>query len=91
MVKRVPLPPKMDTAASGELCRKLVEARDEDVVLDATAVEMIGAQCLEVLMSAGVLWKKADRAISIENVSPQMLDDLGRFGLTPDTLLEYAA
>jgi anti-anti-sigma regulatory factor len=81
----------MDTAASVELRAKLVAAANEDIVFDGAAVEMIGAQCLELLMSCGVIWNKADRSISIENVSPQMLDDLSRFGLTPDTLLEYAA
>jgi chemotaxis protein CheX len=81
----------MDTAASVELRAKLFAAKDDDIVFDAAAVEMLGARCLELLMSAGVLWKLADRIVSIENVSPQMIDDLGRFGLTPETLLEYEA
>ena len=91
MVKRVPLPPKLDTAASADLQKQLMDARDDDLVLDAAAVEMVGAKCLELLICAGVLWKNACRDISIENVSSQMLDDLKRFGLTPDALLEYAA
>ncbi len=91
MVTQVALAPKLDTAASADLRKALVAAKDDDVVLDASAVEMVGALCLELLMSAGVLWPKAGHTISIENTSPQMTDDLGRFGLTPDTLLEYAS
>lgn len=91
MVTRVPLASKLDTAATAELRKSLVAVRDDDVVLDAAAVEMIGAACLELLMSAGALWRKADRSITLENVSPQVTEDLGRFGLTPETILEYAA
>ncbi|MEM6388047.1 MAG: STAS domain-containing protein [Pseudomonadota bacterium] len=91
MVKQVTLSPKLDTAATAELRKNLLSAKDEDLVLDASSVEMIGGACLELLLSAGVLWKKAGHSITLENPSDQMADDLGRFGLTPDTLLEYAA
>lgn len=91
MVTQVALAPKLDTAASVELRKALIAAKDDDVVFDASAVEMVGAMCLELLMSAGVLWPKAGHSVSLENPSPQMTDDLGRFGLTPDTLLEYAS
>lgn len=91
MVKRIALAPKLDTAASAELRTALQDARDEDVLLDASEVEMLGALCLELLMSAGALWKAAGHSISIENVSAQMGDDLGRFGLSPDNVLERPA
>ncbi|MEM6539010.1 MAG: STAS domain-containing protein [Pseudomonadota bacterium] len=91
MVKRVKLAPKLDTAASGALKQALEEVQGHDLVLDAAEVEILGALCLETLMSAGVLWRLAGHTISIENTSSQMVDDLSRFGLCPDTLLEYAA
>ncbi len=91
MVTRVVLAPKLDTAASAELCKSLQAAKDDDLILEAGAVEMIGALCLELLLSAGVLWTQAGHSISLENPSQPMSDDLGHFGLTPDTLLEYAA
>ncbi len=91
MVKRVPLAPKLDTATSSELRDTLLAAKDEDIVLEADKVEMLGAACLELLMSASVLWRKAGHSITLEKVSPQMTDDLGRFGLTPETFLEFAA
>ncbi|MGR3511896.1 MAG: STAS domain-containing protein [Paracoccaceae bacterium] len=91
MVKQVSLAPKLDTAASAELRKTLIAAVGDDVVLDATAVEMVGAACLELLLSAGAIWARSDHTITLENASSQMADDLGRFGLTPDSLLEYAA
>jgi chemotaxis protein CheX len=90
MVKRVPLAAKLDTAASAELRETLISAGDEDIVLEAGAVEMLGGACVELLLTASVLWRKAGQAMTLENVSPQMADDLGRFGLTPETLLEFA-
>ena len=90
MVIRVPLAAKLDTAASAELRDRLISAKNDDIVLEAGAVEMLGGACAELLLSAGVLWRKTGHAITLENVSPQMADDLGRFGLSPETLLEFA-
>lgn len=91
MVKRVVLATKLDTSAAAGLRTSLIAARDEDVVVDGSEVEMLGALCLETLMSAAVLWKRAGLELTFENLSGQMQDDLGRYGLTPDALLEYAA
>lgn len=91
MGKEVPLAAKLDTAASAELRASLKAAEDGDVVLNASAVEMIGGMCLEILMTAGVVWKAAGHHISLQDPSPQMTEDLARFGLTAETLLEYTA
>ncbi|MEL7151570.1 MAG: STAS domain-containing protein [Pseudomonadota bacterium] len=91
MVKKVSLAPKLDTAASADLRKALVDAQGDDLVLDASAVEMIGGQCLELLLTASVLWQQAGHSLTLENTSEQMTDDLSRFGITPDGLMEYAA
>jgi chemotaxis protein CheX len=91
MVKRVALAPKLDTAAVPELQKILVDAKDDDIVLDAAEVKMIGALCVELLMSAAAIWKSAGQSVTIEGASTEMIEDLGRLGLTTDTLLEYAA
>lgn len=90
MVKRIALAPKLDTAAAAELRKSLVEARDDDIVVDGSGVEMIGALCVETLMSVAAIWSKHGRSVTIEDASPQMIEDLGFFGLTTETLLEYA-
>lgn len=91
MAKRVTLVPRLDTAASEWLRDEILSAAGEDLIFDGAAVEQLGGLCLEILMSAGVLWPNAGRSASLENPSTQMVDDLGRYGLAPDTLLENAA
>ena len=91
MAKKVSLSAKLDTAASALLRDEFLTHENEDLVLDGSAVEQLGGQCLELIMSVGVLWAKAGHKVTLEAPSPQMVDDLKRFGLTPDTLLESAA
>lgn len=91
MVKRVALASKLDTAAAPELRKSLIEMQDEDLVLDGSEVKMIGALCVETLMSVAAVWNNGGHSVTIEDASPEMIEDLGRLGLTPDTLLENAA
>lgn len=91
MAKRVTLAPRLDTAALTALRDQVLACTDDDIVFDGKDVEQLGGLCLELLMSAGTLWPKAGRSVSLEDPSPQMIDDLKRFGLTPATLLESAA
>ena len=88
MAKRVILGPKLDTAASAALRNELLGAEGEDVVLDGSAVELLGANCLELLLGAAALWRKDGHVVSMENASPQMAENLSRFGLTPDLTVE---
>ncbi len=91
MAKKVTLVRKLDTAASAALRDEIRAAAGNDLIFDGAGVEQIGGLCLELLMSTGTLWPKDGRSVSLENPSLQMVDDLKRFGLTPDTLLETAA
>lgn len=91
MVKELPLAAKLDTSAAAELRASLQAVEHDDVVLDASSVEMIGGMCLEVLLTAAAHWKTAGHKIAIQDVSPQMSEDLAWFGLSADTLLEYTA
>lgn len=91
MAKQLNLAARLDTAASADLRNEILACESEDLVFDGSAVEQLGGQCLELLMSVGVLWKAAGHAVSLEDPSPQMIDDLARFGLDPDTVLEGTA
>lgn len=88
MAKRVSLSPKLDTAAGSTLLAELRAAEGEDIVLDASKVELLGARCLEILMGTAAIWTAAGHAVSVENPSPQMIENLGHFGLTPETMME---
>ena len=91
MAKLLSLATKLDTAATAKLRSDLEAASAEDIVFDGSQVEQMGALAVELLLSAVVLWRKAGQTISFENTSKQMIDDLGRMGLTPETLQEYVA
>lgn len=91
MAKRIPLPPRMDTAATEALRSDLLAAEGEDIVLDGSAVDQFGALCLELILSVSALWRAEGHGVTIENPSNQMAEDLGRFGLTPEMLTEVAA
>lgn len=91
MAKRVVLGQKLDTAASAGLWDALLKAKGDDIVLDGSHVDMLGAQCLELLLGAVALWRRDGHSVSLEDPSPQMIENLGRFGLTPDLMVEDAA
>lgn len=91
MSKRVILAPKLDTGVATALRDELMEAVDDDMVLVGSAVEHLGALCLELILTAATLCQRAGHSVTIEAPSAQMIENLGRFGLTPDLLLESAA
>ena len=82
MTKQVALETKLDSAAVEKLRADLLAVQDNDVVLDGSGVEQVGGLCLELMMSVRHLWGAAGHAVTLENPSEQMLDDLGHFGLT---------
>lgn len=84
MTKWVALDAKLDSAAVDKLRGELLGAQNGDIALDGSSVEQIGGLCLELVMSVRHLWGAAGHAVTLENPSDQMLDDLGRFGLTGD-------
>ncbi len=85
MTTQVVLTAKLDSAAAKALRDQILMAKDDDVLLDGTNVEYLGGLCLELLMSAKYLWEKAGKAFAIENPSPNLVENLGRFGLPQDT------
>ena len=88
MVTQVALAERLDTAASDPLREALLAAQNNDVKLDGRSVEHLGAACVELLMSAEVLWKSSGHQITIQNTSHQMAQDLASLGVTPDSFLK---
>lgn len=82
MAHRLVLNAKLDTSCAGQLRDELVAVHGQDVVLDASGVEHLGALCTEVLLSARHLWLQKKASISVENASHHLMDNLGRMGLS---------
>lgn len=91
MAKQVSLGSKLDTASTTALRDEILGAQGEDLVFDGSQVEQLGGLTLELLISVGALWRKSGQSVTLDNPSEQLVDDLKRLGLTPDTLLEFAA
>ena len=84
MAKRVVLDAKLDSATAETLREKLLEAEGDDIALDGSGVEQLGGLCLELLLSVRHLWGLAGKAVTIESPSQQLINDLGRFGLSEE-------
>ena len=82
MAKTVVLDAKLDSAAADGLKSTLLELQKDDVTLDGSSVDQIGGLCLELLMSVRHLWAAQGKTVTLEAPSEQLIDDLGRFGLT---------
>lgn len=78
----------LDYPAAAPLHESLMAARGAPIVLDASSVERIGGQCLQVLLSAVVTWKSDMTALEIAKPSQGFQDGLQLLGLTVDSLID---
>ena len=82
MTTRVVLESKLDSAQAEELRKTFLKVTQDDIVMDGSGVEQFGALSLELILSARHLWARNGKTVTLENPSEQMIDDLGRLGLT---------
>jgi len=80
------LPEYLELSAATPLARALLERRGEPIVLDASSVQRVGAQCIQVLLSARRTWSADGVALSIVNCAPRMIEDLQLLGIDATTL-----
>lgn len=83
----VPLPECLDLPAAKPLARALLERRGKPIVLDAAAVHQLGAQCVQVLLSARRTWDADGVPLSIVNCAPRMIEDLQLLGIDSTALM----
>ena len=87
----IQLESRLDTAAAPALWSTLSARIGQDVTLDASAVEFIGARCLELILIARGLTLASDNSFSIRSLSGAVCDDLRVFGLTAEALTDGGA
>ena len=75
------LPASLDLPAARPLAAAFVERRGRPLAVDATAVAQLGAQCVQVLLSARRSWDADGQPLSIVNVSARMDEDLKLIGI----------
>ena len=77
----ITLASELDIKAAAPLAAALTAARGKDVALNASLIERIGGQCMQVLLSAAATWK-ADRVeLSLEEPSPAFVEAVQTAGL----------
>jgi len=84
----VALPAVMDLKAAGPLAENLAGFRGMPLNLDASGVEKVGAQCVQILMSVAATSKDDMAPIALVDPSPQFRTGLALLGLTPEAVME---
>jgi chemotaxis protein CheX len=77
------LPAALDLDVAATLSRTLNNCRGEDVVIDASYVQKLGAQCFQVLHAAQQTWKADNRLFTLINGSARLVEELSGCGVEP--------
>lgn len=85
------LPIRMDLTESLPLTVSIKDAVGQPLRLDASAVEHLGALCLQVLIAAARQWQDDGIPFEISPMSEAFSDALGDFGLPSSVLTQEAA
>jgi len=75
------LPISLDLPAARPIAAALVERRGKPITIDASAVTQLGAQCVQVLLSAKRTWEADGVSLSIVNCAARMIEDLKLIGI----------
>ncbi|QAY96807.1 hypothetical protein CWB41_14560 [Methylovirgula ligni] len=75
--------------AAAPLAESLLAHRGADILIDAGEVERLGAQSLQVLLSAVATWHADGRGLDFAHPSEAFLESLQLFGIDPDSLLHH--
>ncbi len=81
------LPEVLDLKAAAPLMQTLLERRGSPLLLDGGGVLRLGAQCLQVLLSARASWSADGREFAIIHPSEDLLSALALLGVGLETPL----
>jgi chemotaxis protein CheX len=86
----VMLPEALDLKAAQPLATQLLALRGSNVTLDASAVTHLGAQCLQILFSAGATWRADDAVLTIHDPNGTFAEQIAGLGdrFEPQSLKE---
>ena len=82
------LPEALDLLAATPLLKSLLERRGASIVIDASSVQRVGAQCVQVLLSAASAWSADGHSLAIVNRSPGFAEGLQLLGIPADAFIE---
>jgi chemotaxis protein CheX len=77
----------LDLNTAVPLAENLMAHRGSDIVIDAGEVARLGAQSLQVLLSAVATWQADGRMLDFAQPSAAFIESLQLFGINADSLL----
>lgn len=87
-LRRLELAEMLDLRAATPLAAQLLALRGEEVTLDACAVQRLGGQCLQILLSAKATWEFDGVQLRVVAPSPGFVEGLQLLGIQSKQLLE---
>ena len=84
------LPASLDLNAAGPLAEAMHKCVGDDLILDGSKVQRLGAPCLQVLLAASKTWSSERDSLTLENATQRMIEDLRLMGMDPVTFLDGA-
>jgi chemotaxis protein CheX len=87
-VPKLQLAEVLSLMAAAPLAKSLAQMRGKDVAIDASQVQHLGAQCLQVLLSAASTWGAEGASLRIANRSAGFAQGLELMGVPAATFAE---
>lgn len=84
----IQLPPSLDLRAATPLAEALLSARGAGMRLDASQVQSVGAQCLQVIASARQTWDRDGMPLTIVNPTAALIEAFEVAGLDVHSIVE---
>jgi chemotaxis protein CheX len=82
--KKLQLPEVLDLTAAAPLAQSFLTRRGADLSVDASHVRRVGAQCLQVLLSAAATWKADGVKLRLDKPSEEFLAGTALLGIQFD-------
>ena len=77
----------LDLNAAGSLHSQLMAERGSDLSIDGSAVERVGALCIQVLMSAATTWEEEKYSLTFSQMSDALMKTMQLAGVNYDHML----
>lgn len=81
------LPAVLDLTAASRLHEQILALDGRNIAVDASAVSRVGAQCIQVLLSAAQSWRSAGHAFSVDQSSEAFAKALQLLGITDESVI----
>ncbi|MFY0612052.1 MAG: STAS domain-containing protein [Hyphomicrobiaceae bacterium] len=85
-VGQINLPDNLDLSATVKLAELFSEKRGTALQVNASQVNRVGAQCLQILVSANKTWAADEHAFQIVEPSQALLECLANVGISRSDL-----